>query len=238
MRLLDLYCGAGGAAMGYHWAGFEEIVGVDIHPQPHYPFAFIQAEALEYVEPHGQEYDVIHASPPCQAYSALSVMHNARPHPMLIEPLRIALEATCMPWIIENVFGAPLRNPTMLCGSYFRLQASNGYAIKRHRYFESNALRFALLPPCHHSEKTVGIYGAKARDIAQEKRHYSKPKVLRGAPIGIVLPKTVGFEAMQIDWMSMRELSQAIPPAYTQWIGAQILATLRQCHAAAQEHTP
>ena len=224
-RLLDLFCGAGGAAMGYHRAGFD-VTGVDIKPQPNYPFQFIMGDALEFLREHGKEYDAIHASPPCQAYCALKTMVNRREHPDLIAETRELLRQTEKPWIIENVFGAPMNGPIMLCGSHFGLCASNGYQLRRHRYFET----FPFLMDgheCDHSDKTVGVYGAKARDIAQERRHYAKDKETRGEPEGVVLPQWVGLEAMGIDWMTMDELSEAIPPAYTEWIGKQMMKVVR-----------
>ena len=113
MRLLDLFCGAGGAAMGYHRAGFE-VVGIDIAPQPNYPFEFVQADAMEFPL---DGFDAIHASPPCQAYTALATGK----HPRLIEPMRERLASSGVPWVIENVVGAPLRQPVLLCGSMFGL---------------------------------------------------------------------------------------------------------------------
>ena len=192
--------------MGLHRAGFD-VTGVDIKPQPRYPFTFIQADAMEYPL---EGYDFIWASPPCQAYCSLKTMPNRRDHPELVDLMRERLKEFPV-WVIENVFGAPLLNPLMLCGSHFNLQASNGYQLRRHRYFESS---FGLLngQPCAHAARTVGVYGGKSRDIALEKRHYAQDKATRGEPVGVVLPKTVGFEAMGIDWMNMDELSEAIPP--------------------------
>jgi DNA (cytosine-5)-methyltransferase 1 len=221
-RLLDLFCGAGGCSMGYHRAGFE-VVGVDINPQPRYPFEFHQADAMTFPL---DGFDVIHASPPCQAYCALKTMKNKREHPELVGEMRVRLMEHGRPWVMENVFGAPLLDPIMLCGSHFHLKASNGYELRRHRYFETFPPIFVLQPLCRHGKKTIGIYGAKGRDIAQEKRHYAKPKESRGNPEGVVLPKKYAFEAMGIDWMNMDELSEAIPPAYTEWIGKQLMEVL------------
>lgn len=219
--LLDLFCGAGGAAMGYHRAGFDEIVGVDIKPQLRYPFTFVQDDALEYLAAHGREFDAIHASPPCQAYSTLKVMKNGREHPDLIAPVRELLDAAGRPYVIENVFGAPLKARLMICGSMFDLPS-----LRRHRYFEMNWHLSELTPACQHGPITVGIYGAKVRNAAREKRHYAQDKATRSAPIGVVLPHRVGFDAMGIDWMTLDELSEAIPPAYTEFIGRQLLAAL------------
>ena len=134
-RLLDLFCGAGGAAMGYSRAGFE-VVGVDINPQKNYPFEFRQADAMEFLDDlDGLEgYAAVHASPPCQAYSAGSRMRtgSAKVHPKLIEPIRDSLELLDISYVIENVVGAPLRRDFVLCGSMFDLP------VRRHRIFETN----------------------------------------------------------------------------------------------------
>ena len=227
-RLLDLFCGAGGAAKGYQRAGFY-VVGVDIKPQPRYcGDEFVQADAMTWdaLDIFEGRFDAIHASPPCQAYCALKTMPNKREHPELIAPMREIFTATGLPWVIENVFGAPLISPLLLCGSQFGLQAANGYALRRHRYFEASFAWPLLMTPCAHERRTVGVYGAKARDIAKEKRHYARPKDTRGEPEGVVLSKETGFEAMGIDWMNMDELSEAIPPAYTEWIGRELLRVL------------
>jgi DNA (cytosine-5)-methyltransferase 1 len=221
MRLLDLFCGAGGAAMGYYQAGFTEIVGVDIVPQPNYPFRFVQADAL--TPPFRlEDFDLVHASPPCQAYSTLSVMPNARSYPELVEPVRNLLSDAGVSYVIENVAGSPLVNPLVLCGSQFGLVTSDGRGLRRHRLFEAPWL-FTLVPPCIHPERTIGVYGGKARDIALEKRHYAQPKDTRGAPVGVVLDWKHAEEAMGIDWMTRAEMSEAIPPAYTKFIGEQVL---------------
>lgn len=220
-KLLDLFCGAGGAAMGYHRAGFDEIVGVDNRPMPRYPFTLVLGDALEYVAAHGHEFDAIHASPPCQAYSTLRVMPNSRGHPDLIGVVRSLLEKTGKAFVIENVPGAPLRASVMLCGSMFGL-----LGLRRHRYFETSWAFSCLVPSCRHNGMTVGIFGGKARNIAKEKRHYRQDKATRGKPDGVVLPHLIGFEAMQVDWMNMDELSQAIPPAYTEFIGRQLMRVL------------
>lgn len=136
-RLLDLFCGAGGAAMGYHRAGFD-VTGVDIKPQPHYPFEFVQADALEYCAAHGHEFDVIHASPPCQAYTGMrnitiSRFGAAPEHPDLVDDTRRALRATGRHWIIENVQNSPIDTHIILCGVSLGLPE-----LARHRHFESD----------------------------------------------------------------------------------------------------
>lgn len=153
MKLLDLFCGAGGAAMGYYRSGFADITGIDNRPQKHYPFRFILADALEYLAEHGREYDVIHASPPCQGYSACKTMHTSRckTYPMLIPDLRARLSPNKI-WIIENVYGSPLINSVMLCGLSFNLK------LFRHRYFECSMF---LSIPQHqkHNGHVVGRNG-------------------------------------------------------------------------------
>jgi len=203
MRLLDLFCGAGGAAMGYYRAGFDTIVGVDIKPQSNYPFEFVQGDALEYVTEHGAEFDVIHASPPCQAYSRMQHIHkNINDHPDLIDKTRELLEKIGKPYIIENVKGSLLRAQLMLCGSMF------GLKIIRHRYFEVPSLPLFLMPVCNHSDVFDPWHG--------EGRTADKFR-----------------DAMGIDWMPMgggnhREgtIGEAIPPAYTEFIGKKLLEVL------------
>jgi DNA (cytosine-5)-methyltransferase 1 len=206
-RLLDLYCGAGGAAMGYHRAGFD-VVGVDIADQPNYPFPFVQADALELGY---RGFDAIHASPPCQAYTKLAAMHPGRGYPLLIEPTRALLEATGLPWVIENVEGAPIaHHPTLdgahgvvLCGSAWGLGVDRG-ELQRHRAFESN---FSIEPAgCRHVRPAVGVYGHGG--------YSGKHRMLYRAEAA---------EAMQIDWMTRDEMTQAIPPAYTEYIGRFLL---------------
>jgi len=205
-RLLDLFCGAGGCSMGYHRAGFN-CTGVDHRPMPRYPFPFIQADAMEYLAEHGREYDVIHSSPPCQAYSALGRLPNARRHPRLIEPLRDLLEGIGRPYVIENVMGAPLRFTTMLCGSMFGLRSQRGY-LQRHRLFECHPL--VLAPSCQHRGVAVGVWGHGQAGLLDMRMRTAN--------------KAEAMELMAIDWMTRDELAQAIPPAYTEFIGQQLLA--------------
>lgn len=164
-KLLDLFCGAGGAARGYQMAGFF-VVGVDHKPQPRYAGnKFIKADALEYCREHGHEYDAIHASPPCQAYTALKSMWNSREHPDLVAQTRDALERTERPHVIENVPGAPLRASIMLCGTMFDLGTGDA-ELWRHRYFETNA-PMGLISPCQHYQRrkrVIGVYGGHGRD--------------------------------------------------------------------------
>ena len=211
MKLLDLFCGAGGAATGYYQAGFDTIVGVDNKPQKHYPFEFIQADVFDFMKKSNIDFDVIHASPPCQAYSISknTGCHKNAPH--LISKTRRALKRTGAVYVIENVRGAPLLQPFMLCGASFKLGVC-GFDLARHRYFESNML--ILAPPCQHKRgKTIGVYGHGTNSWHREK-------------FGRCVRTDELREAMGIDWMTRAELSQAIPPAYTKYIGEQIINQL------------
>jgi DNA (cytosine-5)-methyltransferase 1 len=212
VKLLDLFCCAGGAAMGYYRAGFTEIVGVDIKPQPRYPFKFVQGDALEYLAKHGQEFDLIHASPPCQAYSTTKSLHK-KTHPELIEPTRELLKATGKPYVIENVEGAPLVNPLMLCGTMFP-----GLRVYRHRLFECNPPIWFPPIACNHS---FSMPAPKGEYHTLEKYEFI-------TCVGHNFQAEAGRIAMQIDWMTRDELAQAIPPAYTKWIGKQMIELIRQ----------
>lgn len=200
--------------MGYYRAGFE-VVGVDINPQPRYPFEFHQADALEYLTEHGHEFDAIHASPPCQAYSALRSLHDNK-HPELIVPTRSALNDLGKPYVIENVAGAPLLDPIVLCGSMFSLGtvcSDDGVyrQLRRHRLFESNVR--LLRGKCYHRGPVIGVYGTGG-----------------GGPMkrGYKGNKADSLAAMGIDWMDRKGVSQAIPPAYTEFIGHQLMAILSE----------
>lgn len=209
-RLLDLFCGAGGASMGYHRAGFE-VVGVDIKPQPHYPFEFHQADALTYPL---DGYDAYHASPPCQFHSAMSELGRAKGQPIshdkdYIRPIRERLLPQRKPYLIENVEGARkyLNEPVFFCGTMFNL------GVIRHRLFEAN---FWLEHPYHtremhkelqNSERYCCVVGMGG---AWRKRNGSR--------------QTDDWEtAMGINWMERYELTQAIPPAYTEYIGKYLV---------------
>lgn len=207
MRLLDLFCGAGGAAVGYHRAGFE-VIGVDIKPQPRYPFEFHKADALEFILTHGWEFDAIHASPPCQAYSRLKGL-TTKAHPELIEATRNALRSLYRkPYVIENVIGAPLQPAITLCGCSFNLQ------VYRERVFESN---FALFSPGH--RKHVAKCAKQGRPVQP-----GEFITVAGCFSGVKFAR----KAMGIDWMMRDELRQAIPPAYTEFIGRQLIQILQQ----------
>lgn len=223
MRLLDLFCGAGGAAVGYHRAGFTEIVGVDIAPQPRYPFVFHQGDALEYLAAHGREFDAIHASPPCQGYSRLRHLPwlRGRIWPRLIEPLCPLLAAAGRPWVMENVEDAPLDGIT-LCGTMF------GLPLYRHRVFES---ALAFLQPSHEQHRVVIGHGRMVNDRAKGSLNNGSAKGAWGKQTIITVAggqfrKADGARALGIDWMLKGELADAIPPAYTEFIGRQLLAAL------------
>lgn len=226
-RLLDLFCGAGGAAMGYSRAGFE-VVGVDIKPQPNYPFRFIQGDALEELDcQRWRFYDAIHASPPCQRYSRMTrVRGNPDEHPDLVGPIRDLLRQTDVPYVIENVVGSPLENPIKLCGSSLGLGAhcrdGKWRQLRRHRLFEAN---FDLMaPPCSHQGEPVGVYGNGG---GQQKTVWNG-----GLNRGYMATKAEAEEALGIDWMIKVELSNSVPPAYTEFIGKQLMAHLKATVAA------
>lgn len=203
-RILDLFCGAGGAGTGYHHAGFD-VVGVDINPQPNYPFQLIQADAIVEISRHGgglRDFDAIHASPPCQAYSnAQRLMKND--HPDLIGRTREMLVATGLPYVIENVVGSPLVNPIVLEGQMFP-----GLRTSRPRLFETNwDLEQPLFPP-------RPVHTKMGRPpVDGEFMHV----------VGNFSGAQAGRDAMGIDWMTRDELREAIPPAYTEWIGARLM---------------
>lgn len=226
-KLLDLFCCAGGASMGYYRAGFD-VTGVDIVFQPHYPFKFVQADALT-VDLDG--YDAYHASPPCQRYS---VMTNGRwqdrvaNHPDLIEPIRKRLLATGKPFVIENVEGAvtELINPVKLCGTMLGLGTKEGNQLRRHRYFECNGF-WLLVPPCSHNNgSAIGVYGGGQNPARRKPATIGVWGHAGGTSNrdGLIQFGTQDRrDAMGIDWMTGKELSEAIPPAYTEYIGKYLL---------------
>ncbi|WP_170837846.1 DNA cytosine methyltransferase [Streptomyces sp. TP-A0874] len=200
-RLLDLCCGAGGLSMGYHLAGFD-VTGVDLHPQPNYPFAFHQADALTYLTDlittsRIREFDLVHASWPCQHFARVTAWRGSRgAHPDLLTPGRELLKATGLPWVIENVPEAPLRPDHILCGSQF------GLRVRRHRLFETSwGGGGELLPPCWHPKGRNKLLAFEHKD----ERAYA--------------------DAMGCTWMTNLEARQAVPPAYSQWIAEQFLNT-------------
>jgi len=188
--------------MGYHRAGFD-VTGVDINPQPNFPFKFIQADALTFSL---DGFDVVHASPPCQYYSKCTAINHRNNHPRLISITRNMLEKTGLPYVIENVEGARYRliNPIVLCGSMF------GLPIRRHRYFEIWPPVLFLTPQCNHKPNPVYITGTP--------RPKNGPRKDPSA--------AVKREALGTPWMTIKNMDEAIPPAYTEWIGKQIINIL------------
>jgi len=210
-RLLDLFCCAGGAGVGYHRAGFD-IVGVDIDPQPNYPFEFIQGDALGLDPEYMATFDVIHASPPCQSYSDLAKRNrNADAWPRLVEPVREMLRGTGLPYIIENVEGAPLLDPVVLCGTMFP-----ELRVIRHRLFESNV---PIEVPPHQRHPLVFTHDKRKAHYGKLDQNTAYVQVTGGGNCSIANAKS----AMGIDWMTKAELNESIPPAYTEWLGRQIM---------------
>ncbi len=225
-RLLDLFCGAGGAAAGYARAGFE-VVGVDHRPQPRYPFTLVEADALDYCreieirDEWGLNFDAVHASPPCQAHTAMNVMWNARDHDDLVGETRDLLIQSGLPYVIENVPGAPLIDAVTLCGAAMGLRTKT-YDLARHRLFETNFS--VMVPPCAHGARPVlGIYGDHARD---RRRVPNAANPERGSQLAVEVGLDEARALMEMPWANWRELSQAIPPAYTELIGQQLLGHL------------
>lgn len=213
MRLLDLFCGAGGAGAGYIDAGFD-VTGVDIADHSHhYPGEFIQGDALEYLKEHGHEYDAIHASPPCQASTALTKGTNqGRQYLNLIPETRQLLANYSVPTVIENVQGSDLRRDMTLCGEMFRLD------VIRHRYFELNGFPFWEPPHVKHRGRVRGWRHGVYHDGPYLAVYGD------GGGKGSVLEWRA---AMGIDWtMDRKAIAEAIPPAYTKKIGSQIMAYL------------
>jgi DNA (cytosine-5)-methyltransferase 1 len=218
--------------MGYHRAGFD-VVGVDIKPQPRYPFSFVQMDALDamrrlnradwYIECaaddrvwFGRDFAAIHASPPCQKFSTLSAMHKGRSYPDILPQTRELIRDSGLPWVIENVVLAKLDTATILCGSMFGLGANCAdgryHQLRRHRAFESSV--FIMVQPCSHVGRPVGVYGNGGGNASRGHR---------AGVNGFTGKASERRDAMGIDWMTRGELSQAIPPAYTEFIGKQLL---------------
>lgn len=221
MRLLDLFCGAGGAGMGYARTGFE-VVGVDVAPQPRYPFAFIQADALSLDMRFIRSFDAIHASPPCQRFSDLAKRNdNADAWPDLVGPIRDLLASSGSPYIIENVEGAPLIDPVMLCGTMFP-----ELRVIRHRLFESN---IPLDVPAHGKHSLVFTHDKRKAHYGKLNEWTSPVQVTGGGNCS----KAAAADAMGIDWMTKNELNEAIPPAFTEHLGRQLMANLQSQRIAA-----
>jgi DNA (cytosine-5)-methyltransferase 1 len=202
--LLDAFCCQGGASRGYELAGFD-VTGVDISPQPHYPGPFILADAVAYVLEHGHEYDVIAGSPPCQRYTKAQRIRG-NDHPDLVDPFRAACIAAGRPYVIENVEGAPLLDPVLLCGSMFGL---NTY---RHRLFESSIPLASRLHPRHILGSVKMGRGLKPGDKYVAAGNFTDVDYVR-ADMGVL-------------WMTRDGVRECIPPAYTAFLGAQILKAM------------
>lgn len=203
-KLLDLFCKAGGASVGYYRAGFE-VEGVDIEPQPHYPFKFYLADALDFPL---EGFDAYHASPPCQRWSAaFNPIYGRGDSPDLIGGIRERFLAVAKPYVIENVYKAPLRATLMLCGTMF------GLDVIRHRFFEMYPNSLFSPFTCSHIKKTArqGYAPIPGKEYHVVTGHLSDIANAR--------------KAMGIDWMLAREIVEAIPPAYTEYIGKYLLQT-------------
>jgi DNA (cytosine-5)-methyltransferase 1 len=225
-RILDLFCGAGGAAMGYHRSGFD-VVGIDIYPQPRYPFAFTQADAIvildrmlngwPFVANDSMEcyslddFAAIHASPPCQRYSQATNMHDKTKHPDLIPQTRELLKETGLPYVIENVPGAPLLDPVLYCGSMFGLER-----LRRHRLFETN---WPLTgEQCDHTFQ---------RDLLSVTGHGEGGSHRGGTKRGPWWGQAERRKAMGAEWMNRTELAESIPPVFTEHVGRQLLGHIQ-----------
>jgi DNA (cytosine-5)-methyltransferase 1 len=217
---LDTFCGAGGAGMGYYRAGFQ-VIGIDLECHADYPFPMIVGDAMDYLTDAEflAQFDLIHASPPCPRYSVATPAAARDSHPDLVGPVRDALRAWGGTYVIENVPGAPLENPTMLCGSAF------GLRVRRHRLFESNA--FLMSPGCFHDGKpVVGVYGAHADRPGGWLRPDGSSRGVKATSV------EDAQDALGIDWMSRWEdLADSIPPAFSEYLGAQILDQLTEAVA-------
>lgn len=205
MKILDLYCCQGGAAKGYDDAGFD-VTGVDKYPQPRYPYRFVLADAIAYVLEHGAEYDFIHASPPCQLDSDTQVIQG-REHPDLIGPTRDALEATGVPYVIENVGGATskLRNPQMLCGWMFGLTLTY-----RHRFFETGGWEMSVPEhPWHTARQAKMGRMPRPGETVQAIGNYAGSPLIKAE--------------WGVPWMNRDGTREAIPPAYSRYVGEQFM---------------
>lgn len=202
-KLLDLFCGAGGCTKGYQRAGFH-VTGVDIKKQPRYcGDEFHQADAMTFDL---SGFDFIHASPPCQAFSQAKTIHGRGKHQDLLTPTRERLQASGSPWVIENVPNAPMRKDLILCGTQFGLKDGK-YCLIRHRWFEFWKPIMFLVPPCNHSKDIISVFGHGGHiyhGVEQWRR------------------------IMKINWMNRDELAQAVPPAYTEFIGRRVLDEIIQ----------
>lgn len=205
-RLADLYCGAGGSAVGLHQVGFQ-VIGFDLQPQPRYPFEFHQLDALQ-VSLEG--FDAVWASPPCQKYTRMLLPSQRTTHIDLVAPTRDLLAASGLPYIIENVVGAPLKDTILLCGQMF------GLRVFRHRLFESNVFLWAPPHQRHQGHTSTGSLAA----------YHTFEKGSRITVAGHAFRLRDGAAAMGIDWMNRAELAQAVPPCYSEFLGRQLVTTV------------
>ena len=217
-RLLDLFCGAGGCSVGYARAGFE-VVGVDIAPQPNYPFEFVRMDALEYLDlwmfglSYYESFQAIHASPPCQAYTTMNNRHASNSPPLIAET-RNLLGKTGLPYVIENVLGAlpEMVQPYTLTGEMF------GLRVHRPRLFETS-FQMMVPPRVTRQADPVAVYGKLDGRRLWTRRDGSELRAPRQLEVAAA--------AMGVDWMTWDELRESIPPVYTEFVGAQILDLLR-----------
>ena len=213
-RILDLFCCAGGAGIGYTQAGFE-VIGVDIAPQSNYPLPFIQTDALTLDPKFIALFDAVHASPPCQSYSDLAKRNgNGDQWPRLIEPVRDMLIRSGLPYVIENVEGAPLLDPIVLCGTMFP-----ELRVLRHRLFEAN---FMIEPPPHEKHPRVHTFDRRKYHFGKTDERKDFVQVTGGGNCTLAAAR----HAMGIGWMTKNEINEAIPPAYTKFVGEQLLRHL------------
>jgi len=204
LRLLDLYCCGGGASYGYEQAGFD-VTGVDIVDQPRHRGKFVKGDAIEFLNANHQNFDVIHASPPCQAHSMAAKQWRllGKEYPDLIAPTRAALKETGLPYIMENVPGAPLVDPIEMCGAMF------GMRTYRHRLFESNMPLTAPPHPNHDAPNAKMGRPPKDDEFIQYVGHFPGVKLVQ--------------EMTGLHWLGQKELAQSIPPQYTLYLGRQVL---------------
>jgi DNA (cytosine-5)-methyltransferase 1 len=206
--------------VGYHRAGFE-VFGVDNSPQPRYPFEFAQADAFEFLAKHAHAFDVIHASPKCQGFSVTASLSKGG-YPDQVGPIRRLLQEAGKPYVIENVPGAPLENPIMLCGTMF------GLRVIRHRLFETWPVVWWPPAQCHHQGKVAPIFWGDLLRAGYEPGTSMLDRFQYISVVGNSNRLDDCRQAMGIDWMTRKEMTQAIPPVYTEWLGGQLIELLNE----------